>query len=116
MHKSIFILGAAFLCVCVTAFAATGFTGPKAQAETVNVSDLRDLPDDAPVILVGKIVQQIDDETFQFADATGTVLLDIDDDLWIGLTVSPDDTLRIYGELDKGYSKLEVEVKRIDKM
>lgn len=116
MHKSLLILSIATLFVCAFAFAATGFTGPKAEPKAVKVSELQSLPDETIVVLEGKIVQQIDDERFQFADGTGTVTLDIDEDLWFGLTVGPEDTLRIYGELDKSYTKMEVEVKRIDKM
>ena len=65
--------------------------------------------------LEGKIEKQLGHEKYQFSDGTGTIVLDIDDKRWRGLTVGPEDTVVITGELDKDFTSLEIEVKKIVK-
>lgn len=92
-----------------------GFTGPSREFREVKVVDLEDLRDDTRVSLTGNITEQVGDDEFLFTDGTGTVVLDVDDKAWYGIDISPEDTVTVYGKLDKGYTKIEVEVKRIEK-
>ena len=92
---------------------AGGFTGPSAGATTV--AEALTMRDDAYVTLTGKIEKQLGHEKYQFNDGTGVITLDIDDDDWGGLTVGPQDQVEIYGEIDKDFTSIEVEVKRIVK-
>ncbi len=92
-----------------------GFTGPSREFREVKVADLENLRDNARVTLTGNITEQLDDDEFLFNDGTGTVVLDIDDKAWYGVTIAPEDTVTIFGKLDKGFTKMEVEVKRLEK-
>ena len=59
--------------------------------------------DDTPVTLTGHIVQRLphDDDKYLFRDATGEIMVDIDHELFMGRTVTPETKIRISGEVDK---------------
>lgn len=90
-----------------------GFTGLSAAKTTV--AEVEKMADDAWVTLEGKIEKQLGHEKYQFNDGTGTIVLDIDDKRWQGLTVGPEDTVIITGEIDKDFRGREIEVKVITK-
>lgn len=63
--------------------------------------------DDRYVVLIGKVTQQIKDETYSFTDGTGTIQLDSDIKLPVGKTIA------VRGNIDQaflGIGKLEVDV------
>lgn len=79
-----------------------GFAGPGANANAATtVKEALKLGDDSIVVLQGRIVASLGDEKYTFQDATGSVVVEIDDDDWRGITVTPETTLEIVGELDK---------------
>lgn len=92
------------LSVLATAQAQTGggFVGPGANANgATTVKDALKLRDDSWVVLQGRIVASLGDEKYTFQDDTGSVMVEIDDDDWRGITVTPETTIEISGELDK---------------
>lgn len=91
--------------------ATGGFQGPTINAMTVK--EVKKLRDDTPVVLVGKIERSLGAEKYLFTDATGSITVEIDNEDWFGITVTPEDTVVIYGEVDKGFRKLEIDVDRI---
>lgn len=93
---------------------AGGFTGPSGAVTTV--ANAKSLRDDTWVTLRGKIVQRISDDLYKFQDASGTVNVDIDHKRWNGLTVTPQDTVEIQGEVDKDWNSVEIDVKQITKV
>ena len=90
-----------------------GFTGPGPALSTVQQA--RDMRDDSPVTLQGHIVQHLGDDHYLFKDNTGTINVEIDNKRWQGQNVGPNDTVEIYGEVEKDWSELEIEVDRIVK-
>lgn len=77
------------------------------------VASLANLPDESQVRLTGKLARAFGDERYEFSDGTGTVIVDIDNELWQGRAVGANDTITITGELDKSLNpleKMEVEV------
>ncbi|MCM1513067.1 MAG: YgiW/YdeI family stress tolerance OB fold protein [Oxalobacter formigenes] len=91
-----------------------GFTGPGPALATVKQA--LSMRDDMPVTLKGYIVQSLGDEKYLFKDATGTIRVEIDHDVWQGLQVAPQDLVEIQGEVDRDWSKIKVEVSRISKV
>lgn len=86
-------------------------------AETIaTVKQVMEMRDDIPVIVKGHIVQRMGDEMYLFEDATGTIRVEIDDDEWRGQTVTPNDTVKLYGEVDRGIFKTEIEVNYVEKL
>lgn len=90
-----------------------GFSGPGPVA--VSVKQALEMRDDTKVTLRGNIVQYLGDDKYLFRDATGSVRVEIDDDEWEGQTVSPEDTVELYGEVDKDWNSVEIDVKRLRK-
>lgn len=99
------------------AFSPTGgFSGPGLAESTV--AQAVKMSDDTPVVLVGKIEKSLGGEKYLFKDASGSVIVDIDDDDWRGLNVTPADTIIIEGEVDKGLfeeTKIDVDSVRLKK-
>lgn len=88
-----------------------GFKDPATIVNTV--AELKHMPDDSYVVLEGKIQKRLGKEEYLFADSTGSITVEIDDDEWRGTSVSPQDTVEIIGELDKGVFTDEIDVKQI---
>lgn len=88
-----------------------GFKGPGPAKTTV--AEAIKLRDDSPVTLQGYIVERLGDERYTFKDTTGTVIIEIDDDDWGGLEVTPENEVVIEGEVEKKRSSVKIEVDRI---
>lgn len=86
-------------------------------AETiVTIKQVNEMRDDVPVIIQGKIVQRMGDEKYLFEDGTGSITIEIDDDSWRGQTVSPSDTVKLYGEVDRGIFTTEIDIDYVEKL
>ena len=90
------------------AMARGGFTGPGLAVSTV--AEANKMSDDQPVVLVGQIQQSLGDEKYLFKDASGTITIEIDDEDWRGVNVTPEDTIEISGEVDKDLFDIKVDV------
>lgn len=91
-----------------------GYTGPGPQL--VTVEQAKGMSDDAHVALKGNIIQSLGGKEYVFKDATGTITVEIGKKRWQGLHIGPDDLVEIHGEVDKEWSHVEIEVKRVIKL
>ncbi|WP_336218325.1 YgiW/YdeI family stress tolerance OB fold protein [Citrobacter amalonaticus] len=91
-----------------------GFVGPNGSSATVESA--KSMRDDTWVTLRGNIVKRLSDDLYLFKDATGTINVDIDHKRWNGVTVTPQDTVEIQGEVDKDWNSVEIDVKQINKV
>ncbi len=91
------------------------FQDPEHQGHTT-VSSAKEAADDSWVSLTGSIIRRVDGERYLFRDATGEIVVEIDDDDWGQVTASPDTVLRITGEVDRDWWTTEIEVKTIEKV
>lgn len=91
-----------------------GFTGPSGAVTTV--TNAKSLRDDTWVTLRGKITERVSDDLYKFQDASGVINVDIDHKRWNGVTVGPQDTVEIQGEVDKDWNSVEIDVKQIRKI
>lgn len=85
-----------------------GFKGPD-NFKTVTVAEALQLSDDAEVRVEGFIVKAVGDEKYEFRDDSGTMLVEIDDDDWRGLEVTPEVRVRIHGEIDKEWRDTQLD-------
>ena len=109
-----FVLGLNGVSLAAAQAPATGgFTGPTIAA--ITVEQAKQLSDDTPVVLTGKIEKSLGDEKYQFSDQTGSITLDIDNEDWNGVMVNEKDTVEVRGEIDKDMFSLEVDVDQIIK-
>ena len=97
-----------------TAPAAGGFSGP--GLAPVTAKEAATMRDDAHVVLRGNIVQHLGKDKYLFKDESGTIRIEIDNDVWQGQTITPGDRVEIQGEVDKDWNSVEVEVGRIVKI
>ena len=115
---------------CVTAFAANGgFAGAEqnhsqkggfvdnAKISVMSVKEALNARDDTRAVLRGKIVREIKHEKYLFTDGKSNIIAEIDDDVWLGLVVTPNDFIEIEGYIDNdAFERTEIEVKRIKKL
>ncbi|MFP3091418.1 NirD/YgiW/YdeI family stress tolerance protein [Treponema sp. TIM-1] len=94
--------------------AQDGYRGP--GADTVTVEAAKNLKDDYPVTLRGKIERFLGDEKYLFSDDTGNIIIEIDNRLWRGISIDQNDTVEITGEVDRGFTRVEIEASSIKKI
>jgi uncharacterized protein (TIGR00156 family) len=90
-----------------------GYTGPSIGISTIQ--DAKRMWDESPVALEGKIERFVGDEKYMFTDGGDSIIVEIDNDSWRGLSVGAADVVIIYGEVDKNFGRTEIEVDRIVK-
>lgn len=93
-----------------TADPAGGFVGPDARKPPITVVEAAALGEDTSVRLVGFIVKSLGDERYEFSDETGTLVVEIDDDDWNGVEVTPNDHVELAGEIDRDDGQVELDV------
>jgi uncharacterized protein (TIGR00156 family) len=94
--------------------AQEGYRGPGAEIVTVEVA--KNSRDDYPVTLRGKIEKSLGDEKYLFTDDTGSIIVEIENRLWRGISVDQNDTVEITGEVDRGFTRVEIEASSIKKV
>ncbi|MBP5215992.1 MAG: NirD/YgiW/YdeI family stress tolerance protein [Alphaproteobacteria bacterium] len=78
------------------------FEGPGAAPNgPTTVQEALKMNDETRVVLDGKIIKSLGDEKYIFKDATDEVMVEIDDEEWGGVKVTPENTVEIIGEVDK---------------
>ena len=97
---------------------AGGFKGPTVGVEITSVKQALEGNDDAPVLLTGTIVGRKagSDDKYIFRDATGELTVDIDKEVFAGRTVTPENTVKLSGKVDKDMlepTKVDVKVLEI---
>ena len=130
--KKFAALAAIMMMTTAPVFAAQGgFNGPSAaqtqtqtqaggfvdnDANLTTAVKVKEMKDDSWVKLRGNITQRLSDDRYTFRDETGTVNVEIDHKRWNGVTVGPQDTVEIQGEVDKDWNSVEIDVKQIRKI
>lgn len=103
--------------LCAAAFGAGGFVpsgGATAQTQPSSVKEALKLRDDSFVTIDGKIKSQLRHEHYRFVDQNGdSIEVEIDDDVWRGVSVDENTLVRISGEIDKDFTKTTIDVKNI---
>ena len=74
---------------------------------TTTVKQALTLKDDTKVQLKGYVVKAVGDEKYQFRDNTGTITVDIDDELWQGKPISAKTPVTLIGEVDIDYKPMK---------
>lgn len=90
-----------------------GFSGPSISKTTIEQA--KTLKDDKPVVIEGKIIKHLGKDKYLFSDSSGEITIEIDHDDWRGVNVGPEDTITIYGEIDKDWNSIEIDVDSVKK-
>lgn len=81
--------------------ASAEFVGPGDQGQKTTVATALQSPDDTQVVLEGKIIRQINKDTYVFQDNTGTINVGIDQKRMPYEKITPSTSVRLIGEVDK---------------
>lgn len=81
---------------------AAGFEGPGVAPMVTSAVDVLNARDDAPCVLEGRIVEKIPfrKNRYIFEDASGRVVVEIENEIFGHLTVTPHDMVRLMGHVD----------------
>ncbi len=90
-----------------------GFSGPGPAVTTIMEASKK--ADDTWVTLQGNIVQGNGDDKYTFRDASGTGIVEIENDAWNGQHIGPNDTVKLITKVDKDWGHTELEVKQVHK-
>lgn len=96
--------------------ADTAVNQTEIAVKTTTVKQALSLKDDTKVQLKGYVVKSIGDEKYQFSDATGSITVDIDDELWHGKAISAKTPVTLMGEVDVDYKptkRVEIDVDQV---
>lgn len=83
---------------------------PHGRSHSVSVGEAKKLPDNAKVVLEGKIVSRAghDDDKYWFKDSTGRIRVDVDDD-----DVVFNRRIQLFGEVDHNDGRIEIDVDHV---
>ena len=80
------------------------------------ISDVKAMPDDTEVVIQGVIVQNLGDENYLVKDDSGTVTIEIDEDLVQGNTITPEAEVLITATVDQEDNVTSLEAEEIQFM
>ncbi|WP_390242637.1 YgiW/YdeI family stress tolerance OB fold protein [Vibrio sp. R78045] len=94
--------------------AFAGFTGPSINMiDTVKAA--LSAKDDTYVELTGYITKSLGKEDYLFKDETGEIQIEIDNDVWLGQNITPNDRITIRGDVDSEWTKSTIDVDMLRK-
>ena len=96
----------------------SGFQGPQTGAAINSVTMAMQARDDAYCTLEGRLTEKLagHKDLYMFEDASGRMVVDIDDEKFAGRVVTPQNTVRLHGEVDvkrSGQREVDVDVLEI---
>lgn len=112
--KKLFLSAALLLPIAGTTQAAGAQPiGPQHGYTPVSIAAAKDARDDALVQVQGRIVKRLSGEEYELQDATGTIVVEIDDELWQGLNVTDQDQVSINAEVDQDWNGTELDAQSL---
>ncbi len=88
----------------------------EAAKNNVSVAQATKLADETGVTLTGQITKHLRSDHYEFKDQSGTIGIEIDDDIWRKAGLKVGDDVRLVGEVDTHRHKpTDIEVIKIEK-
>ena len=88
----------------------------EAAKNNVSVAQATKLADETGVTLTGQITKHLRSDHYEFKDRSGTIGIEIDDDIWRKAGLKVGDHVRLVGEVDTHrYKPTDIEVIKIEK-
>jgi uncharacterized protein (TIGR00156 family) len=85
-------------------------------SQPVTVRAATNLPSNSWVIVSGNIINALRDEKYTFRDSSGEIILEIERDVWRGLSIGVSDRVEISGELNIKKGQVSINVKVVRKI
>ncbi len=109
MHR----LSALLFALAFSASASAEFVGPGTTPNLTTVQAVAAAGDDLPVVLEGYLVRELRPEHYVFKDATGEIEVEIDQEDFGGIAITPEIKVRIRGEVDRNFGSTTIDVDHI---
>ncbi len=96
--------------------AANAGTTPSAagtEKPISQVSDVSNMPDDTTVYIQGYLIQNLGNEMYMFQDDSGTIAIEIDEDLLASNAVQPNALVWIVAEVNKDGQVTSLEAEEV---
>lgn len=88
----------------------------EAAKNVIAVNQVAKLADETGVTLTGQIVKHLQSDHYEFKDKSGSIGIEIDDDLWRQAGLKVGDHIRLIGEVDTHRHKAtDIEVISVEK-
>lgn len=105
----------ALMLIMLPTLALAQYTGPSAQPQVTTAAAAANAADDTQVVLEGKLISQISNDTYWFQDQTGKIRVDIDRKRLPAEPINHNTRVRLRGEVDKHLTKAtEVDVDQVE--
>ena len=111
------MFGKTSMVIALLGFLFSGIALPNTSIAGLNivaVKSLKNLSDDASVVLEGYVIKQTREEHYMFKDDTGQIEIDVDEDILKGVKLTPGIKVRISGEVDKNDNGVSVDVDHLE--
>lgn len=117
MKNKILALTTAITIICgALSVHAASMNSDGADKPISHVSDVKNMPDDTMVYIQGYLIQNLGNENYTFQDDSGTLTVEIDDDLMGSNMYSPTTLVWIAAEVDKQGDVVSLEAEEIQFM
>lgn len=115
-NKILSILAAAAMMFGVTSANAASMASDNTEKPVSQVSEIKNMPDESMVYIQGYLIQNLGNENYTFQDDSGTMTVEIDDDLMGSNAYSPTTMVWIAAEVDKQGDVVALEAEEIQFM
>ncbi|NBI51096.1 YgiW/YdeI family stress tolerance OB fold protein [Photobacterium alginatilyticum] len=115
IKTTVYAITAAMIIMPTVALANPNGLSYSGPIQTITVSEVLEqtnLFSEQNVILEGKLIKQINADTYVFSDGNDEINVEIDDDIRLEQTITANTRLRVYGEVEGGTSP-EIEIDKI---
>ena len=91
------------------------FSSVNVYGQVVTVNEAKNLPHDSWVALTGNIINSLaGGKNYTFRDSSGEIVVEIDRNIWRGLSVGVSDTVEIFGELRVNRGQVSIRARAIN--
>lgn len=112
MNRRYVVMGIAAAVLCGPASAQ--FMGPEVAGATATVAQANAASAGSYLTMTGNIVSHLREDYFLFRDATGEIRVEIDNRVFRNQPVTPENTVRLHGEIDRDSRGRYMWVKTLD--
>lgn len=93
--------------------AGVQFQGPVEVGKVQALLDSSNPFMEKKVVVEGNLVRQLRKDTFMFSDGSNEIQVELDDDIHLNATLTPETKVRLFGEFENGRTP-EIEVDHIE--
>lgn len=114
MKKTTFATVACAFLLCIFSVSFAQFSGPSVSGRERTVEQIASARIGSYIVLTGNIISHQRGDYYTFRDKTGTIRVEIENNVWQNRNITPETNVRLLGEVDRGASGRYIWVKSLD--